>query len=236
MIHCNESVCHSSSQVLNLNVRCSNQKDGCQWVGELRHAVSHEREECGWAVVECSYQCGAHLPRRLMEKHEHDVCPQRPMDVKLETFMKKMEERHQREKKEMDSKMAEQKKEMRRKMAEQKKEMESKMANQKKEMERNMAEQKKEILSKMVERKEMVSKMAEQKRETLNKMVEHTKEMKKIESKMTEQDKMIQEMESKITRQNKEIFTIRDSQEKMKVSNNHSKEHTISNSAVKIFQ
>ena len=55
-------------------------------------------------MVECSYQCGAHLPRRLMAEHKRDVCPQRPMDVKLEQFMKSVEtkltterERHERE-------------------------------------------------------------------------------------------------------------------------------------------
>ena len=105
MIHCNESVCHSSSQVLNLKVRCSRHNDGCQWVGELRHVVPHEREECGWAVVECSYQCGAHLPRRLMDEHQRDECPQRPMDVRLESFMKRMEERHEREMKKMEARL-----------------------------------------------------------------------------------------------------------------------------------
>ena len=55
--------------------------------------VPHEREECEWAVVECSYQCGAHLPRRLMAEHEQDLCPQRPMEVKLEREMRKMEAR-----------------------------------------------------------------------------------------------------------------------------------------------
>ena len=55
--------------------------------------VPHEREECEWAVVECSYQCGAHLPRRLMAEHEQDLCPQRPMEVKLEREMRKMETR-----------------------------------------------------------------------------------------------------------------------------------------------
>ena len=59
-------------------VRCSRHNDGCQWVGELRHVVPHEREECEWAVVGCSYQCGAHLPHRLMAEHEHGECPQRP--------------------------------------------------------------------------------------------------------------------------------------------------------------
>ena len=91
-------------KVLELKVRCSRHNDGCQWVGELRHVVPHEREECGWAVVECSYQCGAHLPRILMAEHEQDVCPQRPMDARLEWIMRLMEtkltterERHERE-------------------------------------------------------------------------------------------------------------------------------------------
>ena len=95
-------------KVLELKVRCSKTNDGCQWVGELRHVVPHEREECGWAVVECSYQCGAHLPRRLMDEHQRDECPQRPVDMKLESFMKRMEiklmserERHEREIREM---------------------------------------------------------------------------------------------------------------------------------------
>ena len=91
-------------KVLELKVRCPKKNDGCQWVGELRHVVPHEREECEWAVVECSYQCGAHLPRRLMTEHEHFMCQQQPMDIKLESLMRLMEtkltterERHERE-------------------------------------------------------------------------------------------------------------------------------------------
>ena len=189
-------------KVLELKVRCLRKNDGCQWAGELRHVVPHEREECGWAVVECSYQCGAHLPRRLMAEHEHETCPQRPMDVKLECFMRLMEtkltterERHERElsavkeelrrereahtieiaelKQLMGSKMTEQKKETERKMAEL---TESKMAEQKKETESKMAEQMKKTESKMAELTE--SKIAEQKKETERKMAEQKEEMK----------------------------------------------------------
>ena len=32
-----------------------------------------------------------------MAEHEQDMCPQRSIKVKLETFMHKMEERHERE-------------------------------------------------------------------------------------------------------------------------------------------
>ena len=78
--------------MLELKVRCSRKSDGCQWVGELRHVVpAHEKEECEWAVVECSYQCGAHLPRRLMAEHEHDMCPQRPMSAVKEELRRERE-------------------------------------------------------------------------------------------------------------------------------------------------
>ena len=112
-------------RVLSLKVFCSrhNDSEGCEWVGELRHLDHHEREECGWAVVECSYQCGAHLPRRLIAEHEHNACPKRPMDIKLEWFMKSMEtkltktlteerETHKKEVEELKQLLAEQKKEM----------------------------------------------------------------------------------------------------------------------------
>ena len=78
-------------KVLGLKVRCSRKKDGCQWEGELRHLDHHEREECMCALVECRYSCGVRLPRRQLVEHERDLCPQRPVDVKLESFMMKME-------------------------------------------------------------------------------------------------------------------------------------------------
>ena len=91
-------------KVLNLQVICK--KNGCQWVGELRHLEQHQRDECGWAVVECSYQCGAHLPRRLMDEHEHGLCPQRPMDGKLEWIIKSMETKLTNERDRHESDMA----------------------------------------------------------------------------------------------------------------------------------
>ena len=135
-------------KVLELKTRCSRKNDGCQWVGELRHVVPHEREECEWAVAECSYQCGAHLPRSLMAEHEHDTCPQRPMDVKLECFMRLMEtklmaerERHERELSAVKEELRREREahtieiaELKQLMSEQKKETESKLAEHKEEM------------------------------------------------------------------------------------------------------
>ena len=84
-------------KVLELKVRCSRKKDGCQWKGELRHLSDHERADCAWALVECRYHCGERVPHRQLAEHEQDVCPQRPLHVKLESFMRKMAERHMRE-------------------------------------------------------------------------------------------------------------------------------------------
>ena len=51
----------------------------------------------GGRNIMLQYHCGERLPRRQLAEHEQDVCPQRPVDVKLESFMRKMEERHMRE-------------------------------------------------------------------------------------------------------------------------------------------
>ena len=105
-------------KVLNLKVRCSRKKDGCEWEGELRHLEKHEREECGWALVQCRYHCGGRIPRRQLAEHEHEECPQRPLEVKLETFMRKMEakltfekECHEREMAAVREEMEQQKRE-----------------------------------------------------------------------------------------------------------------------------
>ena len=93
-------------KVLGLKARCSRKKDGCQWEGELRHLDYHEREECMCALVECRYSCGVCVPRRQLVEHERDLCPQRPVDVKLESFMRKMEAQLTIERKQHEQEMA----------------------------------------------------------------------------------------------------------------------------------
>ena len=93
-------------KVLNLKVFCSRKNNDCRWVGELHDLDRHEKEECEWAEVECSYQCGAHLPRILMAEHERDLCPQRPINVKLECFMKSIEKKLSSERKRHEREMA----------------------------------------------------------------------------------------------------------------------------------
>ena len=76
-----------------------------------------------WALAGCRYHCGERVPRCQLAEHEQDVCPQRPVDVKLESFTRKMEERHMREiaavKESHRKEMVEKEQMMERKLAEQ---------------------------------------------------------------------------------------------------------------------
>ena len=84
-------------KVLEMKTRCSRKNDGCEWEGQLRHLTKHEMDECEWALVECRYSCGERVSRRLLAEHEQDACEQRPMNVKLESIARKMEQRHKTE-------------------------------------------------------------------------------------------------------------------------------------------
>lgn len=134
-------------------------------------------------MVECSYQCGAHLPRRLMDEHQRDECPQRPVDVKLESFMKRMEtklvterechekeikeieERHEREIKNMEARLSTERERQEREMVVMKREireMEDKHRSEIVAMKSEMTESdKRHELELAKQRKETEIKMAE---------------------------------------------------------------------------
>ena len=68
------------------NVRCSNQKEGCEWVGGLGHLDNHlnldpplERllEGCVFARVKC-IRCSDTFRRNEVESHQDEECPKRP--------------------------------------------------------------------------------------------------------------------------------------------------------------
>ena len=83
-----------------LVVRCPQKEQGCEWEGELGQLQSHlinpgaeatTSKGCGFVMVECSYQCGAHLQRRLLQEHEMDFCPKRPIEMQIANLMRKFE-------------------------------------------------------------------------------------------------------------------------------------------------
>ena len=116
--HCRKRFVHiidkgTARQVLSLTARCSRKRkyDDCNWEGELRHLSKHETEECAKTLVKCRYSCGERIPRGQLAEHEKDECEERPMNLKLESIVKKMERHHKQEisavKTEIDSKLAE---------------------------------------------------------------------------------------------------------------------------------
>ena len=67
-----------------LQVHCLNQKEGCQWKGELKYLSTHTNQgkregECLYQEVKCRYEeCGSKGQRQHIGYHEQQRCPQRP--------------------------------------------------------------------------------------------------------------------------------------------------------------
>ena len=63
----------------NLRVRCTNQDQGCEWVGSLGEAMDHLESQngCDYEEVGCTYGCGARRQRRIVREHELEECPYR---------------------------------------------------------------------------------------------------------------------------------------------------------------
>ena len=69
----------------NLRCYCSNQREGCEWNGELQELDNHLNENptnknrldgCNFTKIGCQY-CHEMLPRNEMGEHQENVCQQR---------------------------------------------------------------------------------------------------------------------------------------------------------------
>ncbi|XP_064385150.1 TNF receptor-associated factor 6-like [Halichondria panicea] len=69
-----------------LKVRCSHQKNGCEWMGELRQLDKHlntdpqpekQFEGCNLVEIDCTYNCGEQCQRKYMVIHHKNECPKR---------------------------------------------------------------------------------------------------------------------------------------------------------------
>ncbi len=70
-----------------LKVRCSHQKDGCEWMGELGQLNEHlntdpqpgkQLDGCLFVEIDCMYSCGNHQQRRYIQNHQIKDCPKLP--------------------------------------------------------------------------------------------------------------------------------------------------------------
>ena len=63
-------------RVRNLRVMCTNQEQGCKWVGSLGEAMDHLESQngCDYEQAGCTYGCGARRQRRIVREHELEEC------------------------------------------------------------------------------------------------------------------------------------------------------------------
>ena len=86
-------------EVNGLVVRCPQKELGCEWEGELGQVEQHlnpgaglsSSSGCGYVMVECRFQCGAHLQRQMVREHEMESCPKRPIEMQVASLMRKFE-------------------------------------------------------------------------------------------------------------------------------------------------
>ena len=81
-----------------LMIRCRRRQLGCDWEGELGQLEEHlhpgaekRGKGCGYVIVECVYKCGDRFERRMIQDHELDACPRRPMEVQMSSLARKFE-------------------------------------------------------------------------------------------------------------------------------------------------
>ena len=81
-----------------LMIRCRWRQLGCAWEGELGQLQEHihprvgsKGKGCGYVIIECVYKCGDRFERRMIQDHELDACPRRPMEVQMSRLARKFE-------------------------------------------------------------------------------------------------------------------------------------------------
>ena len=81
-----------------LMICCRWRQLGCDWEGELGQLEEHlhpgvgsRGKGCGYVIIECVYKCGERLERRMIQDHELDACPRRPIEVQMSRLARKFE-------------------------------------------------------------------------------------------------------------------------------------------------
>ena len=63
-------------KILDLQVKCRQHKNGCEWLGELRSLEQH-CDMCTYTEVDCPNSCGEQVQRRLLSSHLEEKCSKR---------------------------------------------------------------------------------------------------------------------------------------------------------------
>ncbi len=78
-------------RILDLKIKCSKSKYGCDWVGEIRQLDNHQSVTCLYTEVACSLGCGESMQRQFLERHVLDECIKRPVESRLLRITQKLE-------------------------------------------------------------------------------------------------------------------------------------------------
>ena len=65
-------------QIRNLQVKCLNSKQGCEWQGDLGECDDHMTSKCSFEVIPCPFECGVRVQRHKMKDHADKDCKLRP--------------------------------------------------------------------------------------------------------------------------------------------------------------
>lgn len=84
-------------EVNSLEIKCPNEGVGCPWKGELGTLGDHinggprvKDGGCGYVEIQCVYGCGCYLQRRILQEHQEEICPKRPVEVQLSSSLRKI--------------------------------------------------------------------------------------------------------------------------------------------------
>ena len=181
-----------------LVVRCPQKDQGCDWKGELGQVQQHLNpagaeltfsKGCGYVIVECTYQCGAQLQRRMAREHEMDTCPKRPIEMQVVSLVKEFETilvENQLLKQELDRIKDIHEQEMI--------EMKRTHKDQWEKLKQELSEMKKERDQKMYELQQMYKQDLNEIKQQLNKMKPisemQQQELSKVEKELSEMNKM----------------------------------------------
>ena len=68
------------AKILALEVRCTMKDRGCEWTGQLQHLDAHldvTTDDCQYVDVECPKKCVQKVPKRNVDTHLANECPNR---------------------------------------------------------------------------------------------------------------------------------------------------------------
>ena len=178
-------------RVLGLRVRCN--KDGCDWEGELGDLEKHLSKKCLYVEEVCPHGCGQSFPRHLLQTHQQDECPQRPLDVQLGSLKRQLSQKYsiyeqlQQKLMELEKKHNKDKKELQQQLLEQ-----EKKHNEDKELQQQLMEQRQQLAQQEKkhekDKKVLQEQLLEQEQQLLQQKKDHEKDVIALQQQLAQQE------------------------------------------------